>query len=221
MPDSKKTSEVTVAEDKSWYYEDKGSRIGPVDESVIKNKIKEEIIDDSTLVWKQGFTEWRKLSETELKSLLGIEPPPLSGKAVNNTFIWIFAFAPLLNWVLLALLLRLNLVQHPSVESGTMSEWITFYQSSSWQWLSFIAVFGLNCFLAFMDNREVKKAGYKAKKARFPIIFWGLFLVPVYFWLRAKYMKQKRTYFWTWIVTFVISLFLGGGILGFLLVLFH
>jgi len=59
----------------------------------------------------------------------------------------------------------------------------------------------LNISLCLLDEKKIKAAGYNTSKFG---KLW-LFLVPVYLFRRAKYLKQKPTYAWVWVVVFILS----------------
>ncbi|WP_163833395.1 DUF4339 domain-containing protein [Spartinivicinus ruber] len=63
---------------------------------------------------------------------------------------------------------------------------------------SFIA----NTILCIMDIRKLKAAGYIAPN------HWTVFIVPVYIWKRATLLNHKRNYFYSWIASFFLSIFL-------------
>lgn len=82
-----------------WFYDDGGSRIGPITESDIKELLKARKITHGTLVWKTGMESWIPIEATELKSELTVAPPPLSKDSVPDLWAWLLAFSPLLGFV--------------------------------------------------------------------------------------------------------------------------
>ena len=75
-------------EEYQWYYEEKGTRIGPVSKTKIAELIQANVINYDTQVWRNGFQDWKKITETELQNLVNrMGPPPLTGNKVNNFFI--------------------------------------------------------------------------------------------------------------------------------------
>ena len=67
----------------------------------------------------------------------------------------------------------------------------------------FLLGLAVNSGLAILDESIIKKAGYESNN-----LIWAIFLVPVYLWQRATITNQSRSYFWIWIVCFVIVLLL-------------
>lgn len=49
-----------------WYYMDGGKKCGPVDESIIINKLSSGALDPDTRVWTKGMDKWASASETDL-----------------------------------------------------------------------------------------------------------------------------------------------------------
>ena len=90
----------TIAEN-NWFYENDGQRKGPVSESEIIGLIKASSITKETPLWKEGFSDWMKLENTDLSIHIDkTAPPPLSGAHINNAIVWVLAFAPLIGYVL-------------------------------------------------------------------------------------------------------------------------
>lgn len=158
-----------------WHYEINGKRQKPISLLEIKSLIKNKTLNQDSIVWKTGFDNWKKISETELSKFVSSnEPPPLLGDKVNNTFIWILAFAPIFGII----------IERKLFPNGSYLFW-----------------FLLNSALAILDDIKLKNAGYKTNN-----LVWAIFLVPVYIWRRANLTKQSKSYFWVWIVSFIISI---------------
>lgn len=118
-----------------WYYELNGKRHGSVAYSEIKRLIKDKVLSNDNLVWKKGFSDWVKIEETELEKLIPAdEPPPLTGDKVNNIFIWILAFAPIIG----------KIIEVELFPNGSLFFW-----------------FLLNSGLAILDDLMLKRAGHK------------------------------------------------------------
>lgn len=170
-------------EEKSWYYEKGGQRIGPETISRIKELIKNKEIDENTLAWKKGFEDWKKIKETELAKLFeSATPPPLKGKNVVNVFAWLIAFSPIFGaFIYYLIALTFN-------DGEAFNEWIF--------WIILYSVFAL------LDYIFLKRAGYKDG-----VIGWAIIIVPVYLWKRANLTRQSKTYFWVLLAAIFISPF--------------
>lgn len=103
-----------------------------------------------------------------------------SGEKVNNTLVWILAFAPLLGVFLAGVL------------AGATGRSI-----NSFWWTTLV----LNVGISMADERMLKKAGHPTDR------MGGAWLVPVYLYKRAKVLGQGNACFIVWIVLFVLSLF--------------
>ena len=107
-----------------------------------------------------------------------------SVKKLDNTIIWVLAFAPIL-----IIIIEAFISGGGGLAAGP----------------GFLLGLAVNSGLAIFDESIVKKAGYESNN-----IVWAIFLVPVYLWQRATITKQSRSYFWIWIVCFVIVLLQNG-----------
>jgi GYF domain 2 len=166
-----------------WHYEKDGQRIGPIEFEHIYKLIKDGAITRDTAVWREGFTEWKEAFATELKdSFDQTAPPPLPSAYVNNTIIWILAFAPAIGEVLKGFI--------EGVTNG--------YLQAQNLW---IVVVVLNVALAELDAKKLIAAGVEASKFR--SMTW---IVPVYLFQRAKALKHEMYYFIVWIVCFIVVL---------------
>ena len=106
-------------------------------------------------------------------------PPPLTGEAVDNTIIWVLAFAPIIG---------LFLEQFFSGLTGAS-------EGALW----FITL-GLNIVLGYMDEKKLKAAGHDTSQ------MGAVWLVPVYLFKRAKVLKHNYAYFIVWCVLFALLL---------------
>ncbi|MFK2900196.1 DUF4339 domain-containing protein [Dyella jejuensis] len=175
--------------DGDWFYEEGGQRKGPVSESQMIELIRFGRITYGTLVWKKGFPEWLKLENTALNTHLhSAVPPPIAGRHINNTLIWVLAFAPILGMLLE------NIIAH-TLNDGGMAD-AAFHANSYW-----FVTLALNIGLSYLDEHRLKRAGWDT--SRFSGWTW---LVPVYLFQRAKNLNQGKAYFITWIVCFVLDL---------------
>ena len=133
-----------------------------------------------TKVWRDGMSEWKKAEETELVQYFD-GPPPLTGDAVNNTIVWILAFAPIIGI---------------NIESFLVA---IFNTRSNKFWMITIA---LNIVLSLLDERKLNAAGHNTRA----LGLGSAWLIPVYLFKRAKALKQNLAYFIVWIVSFALIL---------------
>ena len=179
--------------EKSWFYEKNGSRIGAISESEVIQLIKEGTIGWGTVVWRQGLPEWLKIENTELRSVLEkTAPPPLSGDNVSNSVIWVLAFAPIIGLMLeyfVAGMMNPNDMYQAELDMEDYKYW----------YITLI----LNIALSIWDEARLRKSGTKTSDFK----GW-VWLVPVYLFQRAKALKHSNSYFITWVVCFVLSIFL-------------
>lgn len=183
----------------AWWYEMDGERKGPVEEKEIVRMIEDKSLKKDNLVWKDGMKAWLMVSETDFSEHIASDmmPPPLHGGAVKDNFIWWLAFAPLLGQIVQSIFLEIT---NPSPDrNDSIKDYINYMTNTDFNKFWF-ATLALNIILAAADEANLKKAGYDTAK------LGSVFLVPVYMYKRAELLKQKNTYFWIWIVSFVITL---------------
>ncbi|WP_305805341.1 DUF4339 domain-containing protein [Stenotrophomonas sp. YIM B06876] len=184
-------SEEQVATENQWFYEENGQRKGPILENEFVKFIKASTVSQGTPVWKQGFPDWMKLENTELRGHLNTHlPPPLSGEHISNSVVWVLAFAPFIGyfmeWIVAGALSGGNEVVAQIAMDGSKYWFVTL---------------ALNIALSIFDEKRLRKAGHNTDK--FKGMVW---LVPVYLYQRAKATKQSLAYFIVWIVCFVLVL---------------
>lgn len=182
---------LNSSDNKQWFYEVSGKRIGPVSEEEMITLIKSNVISYGNVVWRSSYPDWINLESSELKEhLTTIAPPPLTGQNVNNTLVWILAFAPILSSILILLILYI-------VHNGREYRVFNAYYNGDFWWIAII----VNILLSVFDENILKKSGNDTSKYK----GW-VWLVPVYLFQRAKFLKQNQAYFWVWIVSFAVSL---------------
>jgi hypothetical protein len=162
----------------SWYYEDAGSRTGPVARAQVRDLIRTGAIHPSTLVWG-GSGDWVQADSSalaeEFVALRDGAPPPLPANAVDNRLAWVIAFVPLIGAGIEAALQRSDL------------------------WWVYLA---LNVGLCLWDDQRLKAAGYRAPTSTLA------FIVPAYLWQRAALLKQPKIHAAVWLACFIATLFL-------------
>lgn len=61
--------------DEGWFYEDKGERKRAASALELAGLIVSDTLDRSSLVWEQGFDDWQRLGDTELRQHLNTQNP--------------------------------------------------------------------------------------------------------------------------------------------------
>lgn len=64
-----------MSENAQFYYNVNGNNAGPVSAEELVNLAKQGEINRDTLVWRQGYEDWKKLSESEID--VSFLPPPI------------------------------------------------------------------------------------------------------------------------------------------------
>lgn len=180
--------ENSVTENALWFYELNGERKGGITEAELIALIKNGTLRHGSSVWKKGFSDWTNLEETQLREHLDdTTPPPLPGSRINNTVVWVLAFAPLIG-------LTLEYIAAYMVHS---SEYRAEQAVASGHFLYITII--LNIALSYLDEKKLKKAG--TDTSTFGRWVW---LVPVYLYQRSQALKQNLAYFIVWLVCFIL-----------------
>jgi hypothetical protein len=173
---------MSEATEAKWYYADNGKRVGPIPRSELEDLIRAGKVEESTSVWS-GEGDWCPAKDTELAGLFA----PAEGTPPP------LAGGDVDNrfvWLAVAV---------PLV--GVIVELATGLGGGEALGLYLIA----NIVCCVLDERRLKAAGHEA-----PSSSWAI-LVPAYLWMRASRLKQKRHYFWGWVVAFALSIMVGMG----------
>jgi uncharacterized protein len=176
-----------LSEKPEWFYEQEGKRLGPISEVAVAALVRSKQLDAKSSVWKQGLAGWQPLESTGLAEHLDKSaPPPLMGHQVNNTIVWILAFAPvigeLLQWVIAGFIYKNQYLTAVAMQSGKF----------------FYVTIIINVVLGLLDERKLHGAGHDTSKYK----IWAWLLVPVYLFQRAKHLQQNLAYFIVWLVCF-------------------
>jgi len=59
-----------------WYYAEGGRQVGPVEESVLDDLVRQGTVRDDTLVWREGMASWQKHAAARGGSSTGSGAPP-------------------------------------------------------------------------------------------------------------------------------------------------
>jgi hypothetical protein len=49
-----------------WYYTYQGHQLGPVDINGFKNLMRSNVVNGASMIWREGWEEWKRLNETDL-----------------------------------------------------------------------------------------------------------------------------------------------------------
>ncbi|HEJ1320897.1 TPA: DUF4339 domain-containing protein [Pseudomonas aeruginosa] len=172
-----------------WFYEEKGERKGGVSEQDMIELIRAGRLGYGSSVWAHGFTEWSKLENTPLRQHLQHTPPPLVGSQVNNTLVWVLAFAPIIGYLMEWFV--------AGAINGSEAAAARAMENASYWYITL----ALNLLLSFFDEKRLQKAGHNTSRFR----GW-VWLVPVYLYQRAKNLQQNLAYFIVWLVSFALVL---------------
>lgn len=182
--------ENSNSQESGWYYESNGNRLGPISVTEIATKLSEGSLSRSTLVWNEGWgnkQDWRPAQDTSLmESIQDSGPPPLPADNINKTLAWALVGVPIVGTLI-------EIILYQSVE-GLSDKW----------YFTLIAYFLVNSALAIKDAGNIKKSGNQDN-----IGFW-FWLVPIYLYKRARSLRQRLSYFWSWLVSFIVSIVVMG-----------
>ena len=66
-----------------WYYAEGGKQIGPVEESALDDLVRQGVVRDDTLVWREGMAAWQRhaaVRGSSNPSPAAPPPPPAAGR---------------------------------------------------------------------------------------------------------------------------------------------
>ena len=167
---------------RTWHVEIAGTRQGPMSADQVRQFIASGKLNRKSLAWYTGAPDWQPLSSTEFAAAFADTPPPLSGSAIPNGLVWTLAFAPLIGAFL----------------GGLLAGMMRMSPNSFW-WVTLV----LNIGLSLADEKRLKAAGHDTVK------MGAAWIVPVYLYKRAQVLSQSLSYFYAWVICFVVSLVLG------------
>lgn len=175
-----------------WHYATASGRKGPVDMESLGKLVSDGHVDQDTLVWKSGMSDWIPLAQCgELAALaLPQTPPPISHKAMGNGFVWALTLAPI--WGSFVQMLATE------IRVAITGEEFVLYSKMWW------VMIAINIGAIQFDLSRLKAAGYNTQKLK----WWMYLLVPVYIFHRDKIVKADMTRFWVWGGAFLLSLFI-------------
>lgn len=160
----------------NWFYEGDGEKKEPVTEKEIGERIHAGTLTAKSRVWKQGFTDWKRVEETELNTYVDKSVPPVV--QVKSVMVWLLALLPLYGTIFYSFL-------------------IGFYQGFAGYGATYKGLFKVSLlylvigipfyiWLLISDEKLIKKAGYQEKISR-----WTWLIAPLYLYKRAKLLNQN------------------------------
>lgn len=174
--------------DVQWFYDDSGTRKGPVTTTAMQELINQGRLHLDTLVWRAGMADWGPLSATELSSGL-TSPPPIRKESMFQLWAWLVAVFPGI-WVLMV-------YSAPPEKVPTMGV---------------IAILVWLCFIV-LDIRMLRRAGYSKPTYMWaaPMLFGQFYFATIYLFVRNRVVKGS-------LPQLVISFFATAVLLYFILV---
>ncbi|VXC72375.1 conserved membrane hypothetical protein [Pseudomonas sp. 8Z] len=151
-----------------WYYEEAGSRKGPVTAPAMAELIQSSRLGYGTPVWHKGLADWVPLESTGLIEHLPSTPPPLHAKSVSDLWVWAIAISPLAFLLLdptslyLPLIIMGVLIALVALDRRVLGE--AGYALPSFIWLFLVPIY------------LYKRSKY-AKKNQAPLIGWFIAMV--------------------------------------------
>lgn len=67
-----------------WYYADGGKQVGPVEESALDDLVRQGVVRDDTLVWREGMAAWQRHGAVRGSSNPTPVTPPVSSMAATS-----------------------------------------------------------------------------------------------------------------------------------------
>ncbi|WP_019637979.1 DUF4339 domain-containing protein [Paenibacillus fonticola] len=183
-----------------WYYIYQDVTKGPVTiEQMQKDYYIHRELHPGTMVWTEGFPDWRPLSSSELIHHIMFPAPSSSAQSVpfappymrrpvqtpkgnvNNVYIWVIVGVTALMG-LIGLLISGFGYPYSYISMAMM---MTILGKS---FLLAIVHLALNILFCSLDRNEVRRAGYQ------PPSLWWVLIMPVYLFIRAYRTGQFPLY---------------------------
>ena len=151
-------------QDKNWYYSFNGETQGPVSETELLKMLETGYINESTMVWKQGFQGWVTIEQA------GISIPKNNAavvKKISNKPIVFLVFVPIIS----------SLLQY------LLAGWFEI-SADKLVWIAYI----LNVIFCLIDYSRVKKAGYDMSKLNLAFLLF----IPLYIYKRVQLVNGRK-----------------------------
>jgi len=168
----------------SWFYEEHGSRKGPVSEEDMRTLATTGMIEHSTLCWTEAFgAEWQPAGSCSFwpPQPAGV-PPALPASRVSNRWAWLSIFGPFVSSMIVNALAWIGGM--PDRQSGIIAVI-----------LSFAIIFTS----MLTDRRALMAAGFRPGSP-----FWIL-IPPLYFWRRIRFVGRGMLLFFLSMLVFLFQ----------------
>lgn len=176
--------------DNNWFYEGDGEKKGPITEKEIGELIRSGTVSTKSHVWKQGFTDWKSVDETELNVYVDKSVPP--AMPVKSVMAWLLAFLPFYGTIFYSFLIGFY--------QGYAGYGATYKGLMMVSLLYLVIGIPFYIWLLISDEKLIKKAGYQDKVNR-----WTWLCTPVYLYKRAKLLKQNLLFMFVYFGSAVVS----------------
>ncbi|MFT8489449.1 MAG: DUF4339 domain-containing protein [Gluconobacter oxydans] len=166
----------------SWFYEEHGTRKGPVSADGMKALVTEGIIGHSTLCWTESFGgEWHPAGSCVFwpPQPEGV-PPALPASLISNRWLWLSLIGPFFGSMAIGILEGFGLIPEFASNIGTM-----------------VVSVGIFYCALIMDRRSLLAAGFRPGT-----ILWIL-LPPLYFWRRIQIVGHGMLLFFLSVLVFL------------------
>lgn len=217
---------MTHTIEKVYFYEINQQTQGPVNTEALIELIESGKLTYGNSIWCEGFPDWIKVEHSEFKEYIS-EPPPLTRQTVtppalksatnnqvhsasnefnpnliSNVWVWLLAVSPFIVMLIASALI---------FSQCDGDEWCVGMRLRLGNdfFVSTIALLVLNIAFSLFDENNLKKAGVNTKE----MSHLGAWLVPVYLYQRATYLKHNIAYFIVWLICFVLFLLVLSGVI--------
>lgn len=165
------------SDEKVWWYVSVGVKAGPCTEIEMIELIHSGKIERDTQIWRMGMTGWIAANASCFKKQFSSIPPKVSPNQISDRFAWALAVVPIMISMIM----------------------VAFGISNNTALITVPASF--NTILWALDYNLLKKAGYDSKGW----MWSGIFLIPVYLFIRASKTNKNYWYAITWCILFILS----------------
>ncbi|MFS8050876.1 DUF4339 domain-containing protein [Rhizobium sp. BR 314] len=172
----------------NWHYNLNGTSIGPVGREKLDGLIDDGTLNENTLVWNDTFgSDWRRIGDvSDFRD--PSRPPPLPLSAVNDFWVWVIAFVPIIGTVIEAVVAGNDMNTKGAVVGYAVA----------------------NALFSYLDEKSIRKSGRKVP------VSWGLglFLAPAYLFVRAKRLGKNQATLLVWVASIIASVYIPQALSG-------